>query len=64
MMTLVGNQRLKRWGLLSMVLIVSLSIWAGNQVLHARQDLAISNQPLDERLSMTYVSESGLFEIS
>ncbi|MEO0599100.1 MAG: hypothetical protein AAF126_23525, partial [Chloroflexota bacterium] len=64
MMTLVSNQRLKRWGLLGIVLIVSLSIWVGNQVLYARQGETSSDQPLGQRVSMSYASDSGLFEIS
>ncbi|MEO1286437.1 MAG: Ig-like domain-containing protein [Chloroflexota bacterium] len=64
MMILVSNQRLKRWSLLSMVLVASLSIWVGNQVLHARQVEATSDQPLEQRISMSYVSDSDLFEVS
>lgn len=59
-----SNQLINRWSLLSMVLIASLSIWVGNQALHARQVEATSDQPLEQRISMSYVSDSDLFEVS
>ncbi|MEL6269896.1 MAG: hypothetical protein AAFR22_08785, partial [Chloroflexota bacterium] len=59
-----SKQQIKIWGLLSMVLIASLSIWAGSRVLHARQNEAISTQPFNERVSIDYASDSGVVEVS
>ena len=64
MSILASNRLLTRWSLLSTVLIASLFIWAGNQILNTQQSKAISIQPFDERVSMDYDSDTGLFEIS
>lgn len=62
---MLASNRLLRWGLLSIVLIASLlTIWVGNRILHAQSTETISTEPLDERIAIKYVSNSGLFEIS
>ena len=55
---------MKRWGLLSMILIASLSIWVGSRILHAQQSEVISTQAFDERVSIDYAADSRLVEVS
>ena len=62
---MLASNRRSRWGLLSMIMIVSLvCLWVGNQILHAQPSKAILPLPFNERVSMDYVPASGSFEVS
>jgi len=61
---MLASNRPLRWGLLSMILIASLSLWVGNRILHTQASVAISTLSFDERISIEYNSEAEQVEIS